>query len=86
MLEDVLPRKLSFSSAQKLLDAFSPYLSSTQSKLHQQIELEMLKAIAKCQLKIQPPGRKEPRKVKKRKQKYSYLTITREQARKRLNA
>jgi hypothetical protein len=49
------------------------------------MEAELLKAIARCKVGRRP-GRKEPRAVKKREQKYSYLTKPRTQARKQLAA
>jgi hypothetical protein len=52
---------------------------------YHRIEAELLRAIAACRVGNRP-GRKEPRAVKKRNQKFPYLTITRSRARKRLSA
>lgn len=81
----VMPRRLSFSASRILIHNFGPHLSTTRGVEHHRIEAELLKAIARCRL-TDRPGRKEPRAVKKRKQKYSYLTKPRAQARKQLVA
>lgn len=80
-----LPRRLSFTKAKTLMHHFAPYLGTTSGAEHQRIEAELLHAIARCRVPKRP-GRKEPRAVKKRQQKYSYLTKPRTQARKRLAA
>lgn len=79
------PRKLSFSAAQTLMRSFSPHLERTTGAEHLRIEGELLKAIACARIKHRP-GRKEPRAVKRRIQKYSYLTKPRTRARKGLKA
>ena len=81
----VLPRRLSFSGAKTLIHNFAPHLSITRGAEHRRIEAELLQAIARCSMPNRP-GRKEPRAVKKRDQKYSYLTQPRHQARKQLIA
>jgi hypothetical protein len=81
----VLPRKLSFTAARNHLQNFAPYLGQTTGEEFRRLEDALLKAIAQCQVGDRP-GRKEPRAVKKRFQKYSYLTKPRPQARKRLKA
>jgi len=81
----VAPRRLSFTAAKILIHNFAPYLSMTTRTEHRRLEAELLQAIAHCRL-TNRPGRKEPRAVKKRQQKYSYLTKPRVQARKRLAA
>ena len=85
VVHGVLPRRLSFSDAKTLIHNFAPHLSSTQGTEHRRIEAELLQAIARCRV-CDRPGRKEPRAVKKREQKYSYLTKPRNQARKGLVA
>lgn len=80
-----LPRRLSFTSARNHVHNFAPYLSHTTGEEFRRVELELLKAIAQSRVPHRP-GRKEPRAVKKRVQKYSYLTKPRPQARKRLPA
>jgi hypothetical protein len=79
------PRNLSFSAAKSLIQEFSPILKKARGPEVARIEGELLKAIAKCKVGNRP-GRKEPRAVKKREQKYSYLTKPRDQARKGLGA
>lgn len=79
------PRRLSFSDAKILIHNFAPHLTTVSRREHRRLEAELLQAIAHCRL-TKRPGRKEPRAVKKRQQKYSYLTEPRHQARKRLAA
>jgi hypothetical protein len=81
----VVPRRLSFTAAKILIHNFAPHLSTTCGDENRRIEAELLLAIARCRVE-QRPGRKEPRAVKKRENKYSYLTKPRAQARKRLAA
>lgn len=85
IVNDVLPRKLSFTAARNHIENFAPHLAKATGAEHQRIEGEMLKAIASHRVGNRP-GRKEPRAVKKRQQKYSYLTKPRAQARKGLAA
>lgn len=80
-----VPRTLSFTAAKILMHNFAPHLSNTSGDEHRRIEAELLQAIAGCRVGNRP-GRKEPRAVKKRQKKYSYLTKPRAQARKRLTA
>lgn len=80
-----LPRRLSFSAAKTLIHNFAPYLSSASGAEYQRIEIELIQAIGRCRVPHRP-GRKEPRAVKRRVQKYSYLTKPRTQARKGLAA
>ncbi len=84
-VQGALPRKLSFTAAKRYIQNFAPYLSSHRGSEHCRLEAELLKAIAACRLDSRP-GRKEPRAIKKRNQKYSYLTKSRAQARKKLMA
>jgi hypothetical protein len=79
------PRRLSFSAAKTLIHNFAPYLSTTSGAEYDRIEKELIQAIARCPVSHRP-GRKEPRAVKRRVQKYSYLTEPRYQARKDLAA
>jgi hypothetical protein len=82
-LQGVVPRALSFTAAKRLLRHFAPSLENTQGAEHQRIELELLHAMAHCQVGDRP-GRKEPRAVKKRPRQHPYLTKPRTQARKQL--
>jgi hypothetical protein len=81
----VLPRTLSFTAARTHIYNFANDLNKTSGAEHRRIEAELLMAIAKCRVGRRG-GRKEPRAVKKRQQKYSYLTKPRAQARKGLAA
>jgi Transposase DDE domain len=80
-----LPRELSFTDAKRHIENFAPYLSTTQGSEHARIERALIDAIASGRLSNRP-GRKEPRAIKKRNQKYPYLTKPRAEARKRLPA
>jgi hypothetical protein len=81
----VLPRKLSFTAAMNHISNFSTYMSAACPAERDRLERALLTAIATCCVGDRP-GRKEPRAVKKRKQKYSYLMKPRIQARKALKA
>lgn len=81
----VLPRKLSFTAAKNHIHNFAPHLSTASATDHGRLEAELLHAISRCRVGNRP-GRKEPRALKTREQKYSYLTKPRVQARKRLPA
>jgi hypothetical protein len=80
-----LPRELSFTEAKRHIENFAPYLGTNDSTEYARIERALIDAIANGRL-INRPGRKEPRAIKKRNQKYPYLTKPRAQARKRLVA
>lgn len=82
---NVHPRKLSFTAAKNHIHNFAEALRGATGTEHHRIEGELLRAIAACRIGDRP-GRKEPRAIKKRKQKYSYLTKPRVQARKALAA
>lgn len=84
-LHGPLPRTLSFTAAKSLMDTFAPHLNTTRGQEQRRLEAELLQSIAQCHL-AKRPGRKEPRAIKKRTQKYSYLTKPRTQARKHLAA
>jgi hypothetical protein len=80
------PRCLSFTAAKNHIQNFTVHLQAAKTKHeYQRLEIELLKAIAQCKVGDRP-GRKEPRAIKKRVQKYSYLTKPRAQARKGLAA
>jgi Transposase DDE domain len=81
----VLPRKLSFAAATNHIHNFAQDLRKASGEEFDRIEGELLKAIATRRVGNRP-GRKEPRAVKKRQQKYSFLTQPRVQARKQLAA
>jgi hypothetical protein len=82
---NVLPRELSFTAATNHIHNFAHDLRRTSGIEHARIEGELLHAIATCRVGDRP-GRKEPRAVKRRQQKYSFLTKPRDQARQRLAA
>jgi hypothetical protein len=82
---NVHPRKLSFTAATNHIHNFAHELRQSSGAEHDRIEGELLKAMAACRVGNRP-GRKEPRAVKKRQQKYSYLMKPRAQARKQLAA
>ena len=67
------PRNLSFSAAKSLIQEFAKVLKKTRGAEAARLEGELLKAAAKCKVGNRP-GRKEPRAVKKREKKYTYLT------------
>jgi hypothetical protein len=73
------PRRLSFTAATKLIHNFAPYMTVSKDKEHDRLEAELLAALAKSPVEPRP-DRQEPRAVKKRDQKYSYLTKPRSQA------
>ena len=81
----VLPRKLSFTAAKNHIHNFAPHMSTASEADYRRLEGELLRAISRCKVGNRP-GRKEPRAVKKREQKYSHLTKPRVQARKGLPA
>jgi hypothetical protein len=84
-VHNVMPRKLSFTAAKNHIHNFAPHLRTASESDRRRLEIELLRAIARCRVGDRP-GRKEPRAVKKREQKYSYLTKPRDQARKGLPA
>jgi hypothetical protein len=84
-IHDRLPRCLSFTAAKTHMHNFAAHLKTASKSQRDRLEVELLQAIATCSI-VSRPGRKEPRAVKKRQQKYSYLTKPRTQARKQLAA
>jgi hypothetical protein len=84
-VHQVLPRKLSLTAAKNHIENFAQHLNSASGEKRRRIENALLHAIASNTVGDRP-GRKEPRAVKKRQQKYSYLTKPRTQARKGLAA
>jgi len=81
---DALPRQLSFQGTVQVVNAFATYLPmcpETRLRLWQ----EMLAAIVTMKVGDRP-NRIEPRKLKKRKSKYTYLTKPRSEERRRLSA
>ena len=81
----VAPRTLSFSAAKTHMHNFAAASIYLSPDACHRMELELLRAIASSRVP-ERPGRKEPRAVKKRQQKYSFLTKPREQARQGLAA
>jgi hypothetical protein len=84
-VHDVIPRHLSFTAAKTHMHNFAVPMKTASKTTRERLEAALLKAIASSRVG-QRPGRKEPRAVKKRRQKYSYLTKPRKQARKGLAA
>ncbi len=84
-VHDVLPRSLSFTAAKTHIHNFAVHMSASSRDNYARLEAELLKALGSC-IVGQRPGRKEPRAIKKRQQKYSYLTKPRVQACKQLPA
>jgi hypothetical protein len=80
-----VPRKLSFTAAKTHIHNFALHMKAASKATQDRLEAALLKAIADSPVGKRP-GRKEPRAVKKRQQKYSYLSKPRDQARKRLTA
>jgi hypothetical protein len=79
------PRTLSFASAMAFINSFAVALRAACGTEADRLEAELLTAIAHCKVGNRP-GRKEPRAIKKREQKYSYLTKPRDEARQGLPA
>jgi hypothetical protein len=84
-VHELLPRTLSFTTAMNHIANYAEHLCRASGEDHRRIEDDMLRAIASCRVGNRP-GRKEPRAVKKRPQKYSFLTKPRALARKGLAA
>lgn len=80
----VQPRHVSFQGTVQLINAFASYLPTLKQN-REQLWQQLLRAIAKIQVGDRP-DRIEPRKLKKRKAKYSYLTRPRKEERRRLCA
>jgi hypothetical protein len=85
LVHDALPRALSFTAAKTHVHNFTTYLQTATGAARTPLEAALLRAIATCRIKKRP-GRKEPRELKKRQQKYKYLTQPRDQARRKLAA
>jgi hypothetical protein len=81
---DGLPRRLSFQGTVQLVNAFATYLPILAER-RTWLWHEMLSAIATLEVGDRP-NRIEPRKLKKRKSKYTYLTQPRSEERRRLCA
>lgn len=80
-----LPRSLSFTAANTHMRHFAAKARGAAPERVEELETALLLAISESRAGDRP-GRKEPRAVKKRQQKYSYLTKPRAQARKQLAA
>lgn len=80
----VLPRRLSFQGAVQLINAFAPYLAICPAQ-RPLLRTEQLAAVAAIEVGARR-NRIEPRRLKKRKSKYTYLTRPRTQERRRLCA
>jgi hypothetical protein len=86
LLHDCPPRMLSFKGTQTQLEHFTLRMElAADPAVRDRLERAMLAAISECPVGNRP-GRQEPRAVKRRKQKYSYLTKPRTQARQQLAA
>jgi hypothetical protein len=81
----VEPRKLSFTAAKTHMHSFAIHMETASGAAYEHLENAMLKAIATCRVG-ERPARKEPRAVKKRQQKYKFMTKPRAQARQGLPA
>jgi Transposase DDE domain len=75
----VLPRQLSFKGAQQAVNAFAPYLA-VLAEAGERLWQELLRAVARHRVG-ERPDRVEPRKLKRRVGKYSYMTKPRKQER-----
>ena len=84
-VHELTPRTLSFTAAKTHMQSFAAQSLARSPTEYHRLETELLRAIARCRLSRRS-GRKEPRAVKKRQQKYSFLTKPRAQARKGLAA
>jgi hypothetical protein len=80
-----LPRTLSFTAAKTHIHNFAVCSLHLSRGEWQRMEFELLRAIAACRVGGRP-DRKEPREIKKRKQKYKYMTKPRDQTRQGLTA
>ena len=79
----IVPRRISFQGAVQLINAFATYLPGCpqrRTKLWQ----ELLKILTTLRVGNRL-NRFEPRKLKQRKSKYTYLTLPRTKERKRLS-
>lgn len=81
---DTSPRRLSFKGAMQTVNAFLPYLNLVPER-HTELRAELLEAIATHKVGDRP-NRVEPRKLKYRHSKYTYMTKPRAQERQRLGA
>ena len=61
--KNIVPRRLSFTGALRILEIYKPLWSHCAKKHFAQLYLDMLEAIAKQRIPIRP-GRREPRLVK----------------------
>lgn len=77
-LHQVPPRTISFKGAATTMLIFGPHLHYASGPERMRLEREMLAAIARDRVGNQP-HRTAPRALKKRKQKYKYLTQPRDQ-------
>lgn len=84
-VHDAMPRTLSFTAAKTHIHNFTTCLQTASPAARAPLEAALLAAIATCRIKKRP-GRKEPRELKKRQQKYKFLTQPRDQARRKLAA
>lgn len=80
---DRLPRRLSFKGALQTLDSFAPYLAVCPPHDRERLSSELLAAIATHHVGDRP-NRVEPRKLKQRHAKYTYLTQPRALEKQRL--
>lgn len=80
LVHGVQPRRLSFTRAMRTIESFRPTLAHASARALPGIYEELLKAVASHKVGDRP-GRKEPRRVKRRPKPYPRMTTTREQAR-----
>ena len=81
---EALPRRLSFKGALQTVNAFVPYLNLAPER-RSELRAELLRAIASHEVGNRP-NRVEPRKLKYRHGKYTFMTKPRDQERKQLRA
>jgi hypothetical protein len=82
-IHGVVPRELSFMSAKKTIQSFSPIISVSSPLQARALVEAMLHYISRHRVGKRP-GRSEPRAVKRRAQKHKLLTKPRHEARKAL--
>lgn len=80
---DKPPKTLSFQSAKTFINVFMAAIERTSAENEEALETELSRSIARCRVGNRP-GRKEPRAVKKRDQKFPKLKKCRAEARKEL--
>lgn len=78
--QGLAPRQISFASTQQTLEAFSAALAASEGTVHARLCHALLVALA-THIVGNRPNRIEPRRLKRRYDRYPLLTVPREQAR-----